>query len=75
MSKYSQEMDNMVWEKVVAYWAQSVKYKSLNSVLARARRQTLGMTGTLVNHVKRVEAEKMMMLGRHVTRTNPENCR
>jgi len=67
-AKFSLEIEPQLWEEVLAHWAKPMKMRSLQTTLQRAKKSAMGLTGSLLSHMREVNKvhESAMMVGRAV---------
>jgi len=69
-AKFSLETEPQLWEEVLAHWAKPMKMRSLQTTLQRAKKSAMGLTGSLLSHMREVGPvkadETTMMVGRVV---------
>ena len=73
-AKFSLEIEPQLWEEVLAHWAKPMKMRSLQTTLQRAKKSAMGLTGSLLSHMREVGkvAEVPMMVGRAVVNVDRE---
>jgi len=67
-AKFSLEIEPQLWEEVLAHWAKPMKMRSLQTTLQRAKKSAMGLSGSLLSHMREVNKvhESAMMVGRAV---------
>jgi len=69
-AKFSLETEPQLWEEVLAHWSKPMKMRSLQTTLQRAKKSAMGLTGSLLSHMREVGQvkadETTMMVGRVV---------
>ena len=71
--KFSMETDAQLWPDVMAHWDKPMKFRSLQTTLQRAKKSALGLSGSLLKHMREVGGTEQdrggMMIGRAVITT------
>jgi len=54
MRKFSADTEAQLWEEVLSHWADPIKVRSFRDSLCRSKRRALGLTDSLVTHIKQI---------------------